>query len=245
MPLMPDAALEHAVAHGYRFVLTEILRHAAALVRGSIGVYVGGALLWAAILIFTSLLTLLIGLTDLVAGALGILATTPLTLGLAMVSARRAAGLPVSFSDLFAYRSHTAQGAIVLLINLLVTVAFDNLLGPGLALVPLIAYGLFTSLALYLVVDRSLGAWPALRYSARLVRHQWLGILALQVVLSLALILGALPLGVGLLWAFPWAMIALATVYVQAVGLRSAPAADALTFGGARAAPSTPDGERD
>jgi hypothetical protein len=219
---MIDPRLQRAIADGYNLDLGALLGRAWSLVFGSIGAFLAGALLWLLALLFASLIAVAIGLGDALAGALAILATTPVTLGLAMMGARRAAGLPVTVFDPLAYRSATAQGAIVMLINLLVTVALERLLGSVFALLPLIVYGLFTSLAVYLVADRGLNGLEAIVASAKLVRHQWPRLLLLQVALSAALLIGSFLLLLGLLWAFPLAMISLGGVYVAAVGLKQA-----------------------
>jgi uncharacterized membrane protein len=83
-----------------------------------------------------------------------------------------------------------------------------------------VAYGLFTSLALFLVADRGLGAGGALRASVQLVRHRWPTLLLLQLVLGAGLALSLLPLGLGLIWAGPFAIVASGAVYVRAVGLK-------------------------
>jgi uncharacterized membrane protein len=229
---MRDPRLQQAIDDGYSLDLGATLRQAWSAVYGSIGVFLIGALLWLAALLVASTIAVLLGLGEALAGALGILAATPVTLGLAMIGARRAAGLPVTLRDLLAYRHATAQGAIVLLVNLLLSVALNSLLGPTLSLLPLVIYGLFTSLALYLVADRGLVAMEAIRASAKLVRHQWARLLLLQLLLSVALAIGSSLFLLGLLWAFPLAMISLGGVYVGAVGLRSA---------GVAGAPNAPD----
>jgi uncharacterized membrane protein len=216
-----DDRLARAMAEGYPLQLAGLLKRAWSRVFGSIGAFISGAVLWVLFWFLATFITLLFGLNEVVAGALGIVATAPVTLSVAMMGARRAAGLPVTVLDPLRYRRATAQGAIVLLVNLLATVVLSALLGPGWSLLPLIAYGLFTSLALYLVADRGLAGWDAIICSARLVRHHWPALLLLQVLLSLSLIAGGLLLGFGLMWTFPLTMIALGAVYVDAVGLRT------------------------
>jgi len=218
---MPATALEQAIAEGYPLDLREVVADASRQLQGSKRVIVAGGLVWLAISLLVGWFTLVLGVGNALSGALGVLATAPLTVGLIMVGARRAAGLPVTLADLWAYRGVTAHAAIVMLANLLVVVGSEALLGPIASLPLTIAYGLFTSLALYLVADRGLGGGRAIVVSALLVRHRWAALLLLQLLLAALLGLSALALGVALIWTGPFAVIAQGAVYVRAVGLAS------------------------
>jgi hypothetical protein len=217
---MPADPLSRALAEGSALDLRSVLADAARSLKGSKRVLFGGAVAWLAISIAAGWLTLVLGLGPGPSAALGVLATTPLTVGLIMAGARRAAGLPIAFADLWGYRSIIGHAAIVLLVNLLVVLAGEALLGPVAALPFTVAYGLFASLALYLVADRGLGAGRAIVVSMRLVRQRWTTLLLLQLALGAMLAIAVLPLGLGLVWAGPFALIAHGAVYVRMVGLK-------------------------
>jgi hypothetical protein len=220
MPAMPADPLAHAIHDGYPLDLRTVLTDAARSLKGSKRVLVVGALAWLAISATTGWLTVVLGMGAAPSAALGVLATTPLTVGLIMAGARRAAGWPIGLADLWAFRGATAQAAIVQLINLVVVIGSEAAMGPLASLPIAVAYGLFTSLALFLVADRGLGAGGALRASVQLVRHRWPTLLLLQLVLGAGLALSLLPLGLGLIWAGPFAIVASGAVYVRAVGLK-------------------------
>lgn len=209
--------LAHAARHGYALDLGGILRASAAALRGSKRVVLAGAAAWIVITWAVGIVTFALGLGELVAASIGILATTPITLGLLMVGVRRARGEPVAFRDLLAHTGATAQGAIVLLVNLLVLNAAEALLGPVLSTPVVLGYLLFAGFAPYLVADRGLDGFPAIATSFRLVRHRWGALLALQVLLGLALALAVLPLGLGLIWVGPYAVVALGAAFDAAV----------------------------
>jgi hypothetical protein len=217
---MPADPLARALAEGSALDLRSLLGDAARSLKGSKRVLFGGAVVWVAITIAAGWITLVIGLGPGPSAALGVLATAPLTVGLVMAGARRAAGLPIAFADLWAYRSVTGHAAVVLLANLLVVLAGETLFGTVAALPFTVAYGLFVSLALYLVADRGLGAGRAIVVSMRLVRQRWGTLLLLQLTLGGLLALAVLPLGLGLVWAGPFALIAHGAVYVRMVGLQ-------------------------
>ncbi len=208
-----DDPLVDSIAHGYALDLGALLRASAAALRGSKRVVLAGAVAWIAVTWAVGIVTFALGLGELVSASLGILATTPITLGLLMVGVRRARGEPVAFRDLLAHTGATAQGAIVLLVNLLVLNAAEALLGPVLSTPIVLGYVLFAGFAPYLVADRGLDGLTAIGTSFRLVRHRWGILLALQVLLGLGLALAALPLGLGLIWAGPYAVVALGAAF--------------------------------
>jgi uncharacterized membrane protein len=216
---MPAHPLDRAVADGYPLDLRTLLEDAARHLRGSKRVLLAGALLWLAISTAVAWLTALLGLAPEPSAALGVLATAPLTVAIVMAGARRASGAPITYADLGRHRGATAQAAIVLLANLIVVLGGEALLGTIAAAPLTIGYGLFTSLALYLVADRGFDALRAIRTSALLVRHRWGTLLLLQLALALLLALAILPFGLGLIWAGPFAVVAGGAVYVRAVGL--------------------------
>lgn len=216
-PALADDALAHAALHGYAFDLRGVLNASAAALRGSKRVVLAGAAAWIAVTWVVGIVTFALGLGELVSASLGILATTPITLGLLMVGVQRARGEPVAFRDLLAHTGATAQGAIVLLSNLLVLNAAEALLGPFFSTPLVLGYALFAGFAPYLVADRGLDGFSAIATSFRLVRHRWGVLLALQVLLGLALLVAALPLGVGLIWVGPYAVVALGAAFDAAV----------------------------
>lgn len=216
-PAPADDPVAHAARHGYVLRLGGVLRAAAAALRGSKRVVLVGAAAWIAVTWAVGIVTFALGLGELVAASLGILATTPITLGLLMVGVRRARGAPVALGDLFAHTGATAQGAIVLLVNLVVLNAAEALLAPIFSTPLVLGYVLFAGFAPYLVADRGLDAFAAIATSFRLVRHRWGTLLVLQVVLGLALALAVLPFGLGLIWVGPYAVVALGAAFDAAV----------------------------
>lgn len=224
-------AIENHIQHGYPLSLRELLREGAPRVAGSRWVVLLGAVLWLSVLLLVSTFTALLGVSDSVSSALAVLATTPISVALAMAGVQRARGELLSVASLGRYRSATPNAAIVLLLGVLIPLGSEALFGPSLALGVSLVYGLFTSLALYLVADRGFDAFAAIRTSFLLVRHRWARLLALQALLGLALVVAAIPFGLGLIWALPWTLIVLAGAYLRATeaapAVAGAPAGDA------------------
>ncbi|MDF1523156.1 MAG: hypothetical protein P1P87_10100 [Trueperaceae bacterium] len=80
-----------------------------------------------------------------------------------------------------------------------------------------LTYALFAGFAPYLVADRGMDAFAAIATSFRLVRHRWGALLVLRLQLGALLALAALPLGLGLIWAGPYAVAALGVAFDAAV----------------------------
>lgn len=213
----PDDPLAHALTHGYALDVGSPLTRAAAALRGSKRVLLAGALTWLAITWLVGVVTFAIGLGELVSASLGVLATTPITLGLVMVGLKRARGATATTADLWAHVGATGHGAVVLLSQLLVLNVSEALLGPWLSLPVVLAYALFAGFAPYLVADRGLDGLTALRVSFRLVGHRWGTLLALQLLLGVLLAVATLPFGVGLIWALPYALVAMGAAFDAAV----------------------------
>lgn len=212
-----DDLLEHAASHGFELDLGDVLQRGRAVLRGSKRVVLTGVLVWLGITWLVGLVTFALGLGELVSASLGILATTPITVGLLMAGVRRARGATITIADLFAYGSVTAQAAVVLLTNLVVLNLAETLLGPWASLPVTLAYSLFAGFAPYLVADRGMDGFRAIASSFRLVRHRWGRLFLLQVVLAALLVAAALPLGLGLIWAAPYAVVVMGAAFDTAV----------------------------
>jgi uncharacterized membrane protein len=190
-----------------------------------------GALLWLSVLLLVNTFSFLIGIGNAASTALAVLATTPIGVALAMAGVQRARHQPISMATLGAYKSATPNAAIVLLLGVLVSIGGEALLGASLTLLVSLVYGLFTSLALYLVADRGLDALTAISTSLRLVRHRWARLLGLQALLGVALVVAAIPFGLGLIWVLPWSLSVLGGAYLQATeGLPNGSPLDAPPF---------------
>jgi hypothetical protein len=211
-------AVDRSIAEGYPLSLRQVLTTARAALPGSKRIIWAGSALWLALSVGVTALATLLGVSSALSGALVVLATAPITAGLLMAGVRRARGEALALHDLRIPPAATPHVVIVLLANLLVVVGSEQLLGPVGSLPLAFAYGLFASLAPYLVVDRAMSAGAALRASALLVRHHAGRLLLLQLLLAALLTLLALPLGIGLIWGVPFALIVQGAVYVQAVG---------------------------
>lgn len=233
-------SLERGQAGEFQFSVREIIREAWGKTSGSKGT------VWMAILIYIAVsipVTMgvpfvleLIGLSStaepgqqfdamLIAGVVVsqviIMAVTmPLGAGMFMVGLKIAAGAPVSGSEVVMYFHKIIPLLVtVILMYIMIAIGFVLFVIPGIYL--MFAY----YLAIPLVVEKGLGPWQALEASRKAVSKRWFRFVGLGIVLLLAMMVGMLPLGIGLIWVLPLMTIAFGIAYRNIFGFNSASAA--------------------
>jgi len=134
--------------------------------------------------------------------------TLPVAMGLFAISLDRVAGGEVSNDRLFLFFPQATRLVVTtVLMTLLIFVGYVLLIIPGLYLS--VAY-LFV---LPLLVQRELGMLDALEVSRKAITHRWFTVLGILLVLALINVIGAIPLGIGLIWTIPWTMLAMGVMY--------------------------------
>jgi len=134
--------------------------------------------------------------------------TLPVAMGLFAISLDRVAGGEVSNDRLFLFFPQATRLLVTtVLMTLLIFVGYVLLVIPGLYLS--VAY-LFV---LPLLVQRELGMLDALEVSRKAITHRWFTVLGILLVLALINVIGAIPLGIGLIWSIPWTMLAMGVMY--------------------------------
>ena len=108
-------------------------------------------------------------------------------------------------------------------------------MGVGLlaATVFVVIYSIYFSQVMFVILDRpNLGAVESLKYSVRIAKGHWFGILAVILIAGLINLGGALLLGIGLIFTVPYSFLILAVAYTalqtDAGGARMKPATDYL-----------------
>lgn len=134
--------------------------------------------------------------------------TLPVAMGLFAISLDRVAGGEVSNDRLFLFFPQATRLLVTtVLMTLLIFVGYVLLVIPGLYLS--VAY-LFV---LPLLVQRELGMLDALEVSRKAITHRWFTVLGILLALALINVIGAIPLGIGLIWTIPWTMLAMGVMY--------------------------------
>ena len=161
---------------------------------------------------------------DLAASLVEIIVTLilfPLGLGLGLLGIRRAAGKETPVSTLWEPYSHALPLIVMfVLMAILIVAGFFLLVLPGIYLS--IAY----SFSPYLIVEKNMGVWEALETSRKAITEYWWRYFGLMLVALLLVIIGSIPLLIGLLWVLPIIAIATGEVFAKTFG---SPETEALT----------------
>ena len=207
-----DPRLAAALAGGVPLRLGQLLRDAGAALNGAKRWVLLGALAWLSLAVLASLLGLLLGLGEVIAGSLSVIVTAPVTLALTMYAVRRVAGVPTDAEALLAYRPALGHVVVVLMLASLVVAGAEALLGPVWSLPVALLYALLSGQAVFLAADRGADAFTAIGWSVRASLPVLPTLIALQLTVALALVVGTLAFGIGLIWAVPYAALALGAV---------------------------------
>ena len=161
---------------------------------------------------------------DLAASLFGIiinLIMIPLGLGLGLMGIRRAAGRDTPVSTLWEpYNQAIPLIVMAVLMTILIVIGFFLLVLPGIYLS--IAY----SFAPYLIIEKKMGVWEALETSRKAITEYWWRYFGLMLVAMVLIIIGSIPMLIGLIWVIPIAAIATGEVFAKTFG---SPEAEALT----------------
>jgi uncharacterized membrane protein len=137
----------------------------------------------------------------------------PLGVGLGLLGIRRAAGKDTPVSTLWEpYNQAIPLIFMFVLMGLLIVAGFFLLVLPGIYLS--IAY----SFAPYLIVEKNMGVWEALETSRKAITQYWWRYFGLMLVAMLLIIIGSIPLLIGLVWLLPIVAIATGEVFAKTFG---------------------------
>jgi uncharacterized membrane protein len=145
----------------------------------------------------------------------------PLGVGLGLLGIRRAAGKETPVSTLWEPYSQAIPLIVMfILMAVLIVAGFLLLVLPGIYLS--IAY----SFAPYLIVEKNMGVWEALETSRKAITAYWWRYFGLMLVALLLVIIGLIPVFIGLIWVVPIIAIATGEVFAKTFG---SPETEALT----------------
>ena len=212
-------SIEKALEGRYHFRIRETLSEAWANIKGFkrtiwLGMLVYMAVIFVAQIAITFLFSgspaLLFIMQQLLQLGIGM----PLFAGLYIMSIKRSVGAPVEVGNIFSSFNKTFKiiGTMILM-YILIVIGFLLLVLPGIYLT--VAY----MMALPLAAEKDLGIWETLELSRKAVTKHWFKFFFLIIVLGFIMLIAALPLLIGLLWAIPLASLAFAIVYRNMFGV--------------------------
>jgi len=143
-------------------------------------------------------------LNQQIVGILSYPVLMPIMAGIIMMAIEHGRGEEVNFKSVLNYYHLTGKVALAgILIYIMTMVGFVLLVIP--AIYVSVAY-VFT---LPLIVDKNMEVWEAMEHSRKTVTKHWFKVAGLMGALSIILFLGAIPLGIGLIWTVPLMFVTL------------------------------------
>ncbi len=134
----------------------------------------------------------------------------PFGVGLGLLGIRRAAGEDTPVSILWEPYSQAIPLIVMfILMAVLIVAGFFLLILPGIYLS--IAY----SFAPYLIIEKDMGVWEAMETSRKAITQYWWRYFGLMIIALVLIIIGSIPLLLGLFWALPIVAIATGEVFAN------------------------------
>lgn len=128
--------------------------------------------------------------------------------GLVYMGVRKAAGDKVSWDMIF--------GGFPLAVNIIIAMFLQSLLivvGFLLLVLPGIYLAVGYAMTLPLIVDRKLSPWQAMEVSRKGVHKVWWKVAGLFLIMGVVSLVALLPLGIGLIWAWPMFILLIGVIY--------------------------------
>jgi len=143
-------------------------------------------------------------LNQQIVGILSYPVVMPILAGIIMMAIHHSRGEEVSFKSVFNYYHLVGKLALAgVLIYILTIVGFLLFILPGIYVS--VAYA-FT---IPLIVDKNMNVWAAMEYSRKTVTKHWFKVAGLMGLLTIIMVISAIPLGVGLVWTLPLMFVTL------------------------------------
>lgn len=129
---------------------------------------------------------------------------TPIMAGIMMMAISHSRGEALDAKSVLNYFHLAGKLALAaVLVYILSVIGFVLLIVPGMYLS--VAYA-FT---LPLIVDKNMDVWAAMEHSRKTVTKHWFKVAGVMGLLTIIMILGAIPLGIGLIWTVPLMFVTL------------------------------------
>ena len=157
-----------------------------------------------AIMIVTGIVVVHTGIGKFALGAIMV----PLTAGVGLSCLQRLRGGDFVFQDFFQGFHQFVQLALYgLVTNIAIMVGMILLIVPGIYLIVAYFFGWL------LVADKRIDFWRAMEVSRVVAHRRWFSLFGFVLILVVINVIGAIPLGLGLLITVPWTICASAKAY--------------------------------
>lgn len=139
--------------------------------------------------------------------------STVFTAGMMYMGVKRATDRPVVWKDIFTGFSMAGQVIVAMILQgILILIGFLLLILPGIYLA--IGYGMTFAL----ILDKGMTPWQAMEASRKAVHKVWWKMFGLYLIVTLIMMISAIPLGIGLIWTLPMSIVLYGVVYVALFG---------------------------
>ena len=198
----------------YDFDIIEMIKAGWARINGVKAQFVVGFAIYIAVAIIVQLILGLIFpqgtaeepnfLNQQIVGILSYPVLMPILAGIVMMAINHSRGEEVNFKSVFNYYHLVGKLALAgVLIYILTIVGFLLLILPGIYVS--VAYA-FT---IPLIVDKNMDVWAAMEHSRKTVTKHWFKVAGLMGLLTIIMVVSAIPLGAGLVWTVPLMFVTL------------------------------------
>ncbi len=137
--------------------------------------------------------------------------------GLVMLGVKLGSSLKAESNEVYAYIEYFLKLVLgYVMTTALIVAGFFLLILPGIYLA--VAY----SLTPLLIVDKKMSPWEAMETSRKAVTHCWFRAFFLFLIFMVILVLSAIPLGIGLIWTIPMAVLLHGIAYRNIFGYQQA-----------------------
>ncbi|MDD5360047.1 MAG: hypothetical protein PHI79_04300 [Sulfurovaceae bacterium] len=147
----------------------------------------------------------------------------PMIVGIQMLALKHTRGEDIEFKDIFNYYNKTLKlffASLLVAIFIYIPLILFAILAVVakipviiiLSIFPILYIALSYTYTTQLIADKDLKIWDAMELSRKAVKRHWLKFFGLGFMLGIIYLIGALALGIGLIWAIPLVMIAMSGI---------------------------------
>ncbi|MEN4053555.1 MULTISPECIES: hypothetical protein [Sulfurimonas] len=134
--------------------------------------------------------------------------TLPIAVGIIILGISRARQKELAVKQIFDYFGRYPYLLLgYILVTLFTILGFIALVIPGIYLAVAYTY------TLPLIADKNMSVWNAMELSRKTVTKQWFRFFGLGIAIFIIVLLGAIPMGIGLIWSVPTAYITYGLLY--------------------------------
>ncbi len=140
----------------------------------------------------------------------------PILAGIILMGVHRSVDADINATSVFSHYGKVIPLTILTIVmSILIMLGFMLLVLPGLYLA--VAY----MMAMTLMIDRDMGVWESMEASRKAISKHWFKVFFLYLLLSLLMMVAALPFLIGLIWVLPLASIMHGVMYKYMFGVES------------------------